>query len=712
MIGWRPSSWKPVYWTHDARPFSARLLATFLCALFVVIRPIANISGSFAFLVLVFKTLSYFPAAGIGSQIETAGILALGIILAIAYTNVSLTICWAISRTYGGDSVPARAVAALALIFYMFTNGYIFSRFPRIRTVCRITGFIAIWTLTRDVGETTLSVENVLELGFPAICADALCLMSSLLLLPFEPTILPDRVIAALSTVQRILHLALDQTLDHTTLAHAEIESLRAKLFVQVLDVGEGYTQAQFEITVARLDSVLLRDYVQIVERLRRHVSWGLSDFTVHTHSEANFRQFLNRVESSARTLLTETLAGLTMTERVLARAYELRRPEAHSGPRIITIEMCHTARLNLLHASRVLRHELEKALSELEAFSPDDDECEAGVFHRDIFCLSLFMISVIEVAAETERALTAAQEALRVYAVSRVHIRFPQLSRLWSGLAYQSPLLEGLMADDDEGIQAGPTRSEVKQGLYETQEGTQVTPFTNNPLAFFRDIVLHLWRSLPLISVRLGLARLLKALWHNGHMRYGFKLALGTFLLALPAYFPLGNSGREWFDNSHGQWIVISFMYVLETETGTTIRAGWLRILGTVCGALYGYAAYYICHNNPIALVVLITLWEIPCSYVIQRTPGQGAGVVAGLTVPIVLFPLYLGYDSSPIGTLALNRPLNIAIGIVASLVINHIVFPRHARVIFMAHLATVLQQLSQLYLALSRDQDQAGNP
>ncbi|KZT52484.1 hypothetical protein CALCODRAFT_89644 [Calocera cornea HHB12733] len=702
MIGWRPTAWKPAYWTHDARPFAARLLATFLCALFVVIRPIANVSGSFAFLVLVFKTLSYFPASGIGSQIETASMLAAGIVLVIAYANVALVICWAISRTHGDDSVAARAVAALALILYMFANGYIFSRFPRIRTVCRITSFIAIWILTRDVGQTTLTVENVLELGFPAICADGLCLFSSLLLLPFEPTILPDRVIAALSTVQQILHLALDQTLDHTKSAHAEIESLRAKLFVQALDVGEGYTQAQFEITVARLDSVLLRDYVHIVERLRRHVSWGLSDFTVHVHSDPNFGRFLGRVEPSARVLLTETLAGLTMTQRVVARAYELHHPEAHTGPRIITIDMCHNARLALLHSSRILRHDLEKALSELEAFAPE--ESSEDVFHRDIFCLSLFMISIIEIAAETERALTTAEEALRVYAKSRVQIRFPQLSRLWSGIAYQSPLLEGLVADDDEGIQAGPTRSEVKQGLFETQEATKILPFRSNPLSFARGLLLRIWRSLPVISLRLGLARLIRALWHNMHMRYGFKLALGTMLLALPAYFPLGNPGRTWFDNSHGQWIVISFMFVLETETGTTIRSGWLRILGTICGAVYGYVTYYICHSNPVALVVVITLWEIPCSYIIQRTAGQGAGVVAGLTVPIVLFPLYLGYDSTPIGSLALNRPLNITLGIVASLLVNHLIFPRHARVIFMTHLATVLQQLSQLYLALSR--------
>jgi hypothetical protein len=32
-------------------------------------------------------------------------------------------------------------------------------------------------------------------------------------------------------------------------------------------------------------------------------------------------------------------------------------------------------------------------------------------------------------------------------------------------------------------------------------------------------------------------------------------------------------STGRKWFQLSYGQWMVISFVWVLETNTGATVR-------------------------------------------------------------------------------------------------------------------------------------------
>jgi hypothetical protein len=66
---------------------------------------------------------------------------------------------------------------------------------------------------------------------------------------------------------------------------------------------------------------------------------------------------------------------------------------------------------------------------------------------------------------------------------------------------------------------------------------------------------------------------------------------------------------GQRWFAQAHGQWMIISYVWVLETNTGATWRVASLRIvrlggrhsrtfypphilcqIGTILGAVYAY--------------------------------------------------------------------------------------------------------------------------
>lgn len=48
--------------------------------------------------------------------------------------------------------------------------------------------------------------------------------------------------------------------------------------------------------------------------------------------------------------------------------------------------------------------------------------------------------------------------------------------------------------------------------------------------------------------------------------------------------------------------------------------------------------------------------------------------------------------------------RSLQISIGIIAALVINHVVYPKHVRVLFLSGMARVLEDVRELYSGLSR--------
>ncbi len=124
---------------------------------------------------------------------------------------------------------------------------------------------------------------------------------------------------------------------------------------------------------------------------------------------------------------------------------------------------------------------------------------------------------------------------------------------------------------------------------------------------------------------LRMRCSRAIHSFKHSRHLRYALKNGVGVLLLSLPAFLRYGSQGQHslvnciclglqlhdtlgnrWFSKYHGQWvrvrvwaefwlhlltdnsqIVVTYIFVLETNTGATIRVGGLRLLGTFLGAL-----------------------------------------------------------------------------------------------------------------------------
>lgn len=215
-----------------------------------------------------------------------------------------------------------------------------------------------------------------------------------------------------------------------------------------------------------------------------------------------------------------------------------------------------------------------------------------------------------------------------------------------------------------------------------------------------------NIWRDRRILQIRLCASKIIRAIQHSSHLRHALKNAFGVTLLGLPAFLPTGSAGRELFLNGHGQWALLSYVWVLETNTGATWRVGYLRLSGTVIGMIYAYITWLICHVNPYGLVAMITLADIPISWLIINTSIPSLGVVCNITLPPIVFSQYLTPSQErPIIELALIRGLTISLGIIAALIMNSLVFPRHCRVLFLNHTSRTLGLLSQLYLTLGRD-------
>ncbi|KAJ9092812.1 hypothetical protein QFC21_006688 [Naganishia friedmannii] len=209
-------------------------------------------------------------------------------------------------------------------------------------------------------------------------------------------------------------------------------------------------------------------------------------------------------------------------------------------------------------------------------------------------------------------------------------------------------------------------------------------------------------WTSERTLQRRIRLSKWISKAKHSKHNHYAFKLALGGMLLALPAFLPLGSRGRNWFTESKGQWALISYLYVLDITTGATFRVGIWRLIGTITGAI-GYLA---ARGTLYGLVTVMTVASLPIAWIMLYSTYPGIGIVAGITLPPILFIPYLAELSySQVIFIALWRAEQVALGIVVAFLINSFIFPYHARVRYFFVLATTMDRLAELYLTMSRD-------
>lgn len=377
----------------------------------------------------------------------------------------------------------------------------------------------------------------------------------------------------------------------------------------------------------------------------------------------------------------------------------------------------------------------------------------DATAHHRQLFRKSLYATSLLHISSEILRALVLINSVLELHMNSRPRIFFLRPSWLWLGMSpralvvertnedtnpeQDSPTCQNRSANDDDlGAGVGLSVQEARQGLFQRRDSVLLLSpavHVEHPAPLRKKIkqwwhtvratrvtwtsirrgmynLLHLprrvleihWNRAKVLTFRAKLSRLLRRIQHSKHARHAIKNAVGVTLLAVPGFLPLGSPGRNYFVSERGAWAIISFMYVLEPNTALTWRVGIMRLCGTFIGAVYAYVTWAICRNNPYGLVAMVTASEIMLTWLV-RSSTPGVGIVASVTIPPILFTPYLGLPHPSVIGLAALRGLQISIGIVAAILINHLLFPRHCRVIFLSGMAQALASLTQLYLHLS---------
>lgn len=148
-----------------------------------------------------------------------------------------------------------------------------------------------------------------------------------------------------------------------------------------------------------------------------------------------------------------------------------------------------------------------------------------------------------------------------------------------------------------------------------------------------------------------------------NVNWKHGVKTTIAAALCLLLARF---------LRLHQGYWACISAIVVMQSETSATLLASRDRLVGTALGALVGWAASFFWHGQ-LALYALVIFI---CMTLPQALGFKVAGRLAGVAATIVL----LVPSAARYSKIALDRFIEVSLGIVVTLLVSHIIWPKTA--------------------------------
>lgn len=168
----------------------------------------------------------------------------------------------------------------------------------------------------------------------------------------------------------------------------------------------------------------------------------------------------------------------------------------------------------------------------------------------------------------------------------------------------------------------------------------------------------------------------------------------VGSFKTALASL--IGIRIGEIFHLAMPQWILITIVVIMATNIriGGAIRKSYFRLLGTIIGAfLAGIALFFIGNHPNIIHFILILLIGV-FAYLASSSTDIAQFGLLGATTMIMILDI-----QAPTLKTAVDRTLEIFLGILIAILVSRFVFPRHAKKLLRVSITNTLHQFQALF-------------
>ncbi|KAE8222433.1 hypothetical protein CF319_g4363 [Tilletia indica] len=483
LVGFIGAAWKHVRLALPA------LVASFLLSVLVLVRPVSDWMGPFAFLVFFHLHLFFFPSPlTVGENIQSS---LLGLLGSLVGCGVGLLIV-SCGLWIDGDQQPeprhlrytpyatngSRAFAACALILVSFLNGLLSSAVPRFKNFSRICLFNLSWIITRGSVDRTTNYKIFSEFFHPSVISAGVGILANILIFPRSGhSVFTEQLLNNFELIGKLVDdsTKLFFTEQYTSRSRQEIVDLRTKFTAAVARLALNFEAASAEVALVRIP---VSAYGPLIKALQRSRGWIASGVEVEVDEERTSPGAggLTELEGPVRALAVETKQSFDLI-RVCLLSFEGRQLDPESplfgsdqsellksvleGDIKADPGLAHRAILQQRHdltaAVDRLRHELQTVLDvttpqlqELSASATtfrSSQNVEANrhsrtgsiteeqaqlkpshtIYNNRMYAASYLILCLIEIAQACLHALITTQNLLRLWSgTTRRHIQWP----------------------------------------------------------------------------------------------------------------------------------------------------------------------------------------------------------------------------------------------------------------------------------------------
>ena len=177
---------------------------------------------------------------------------------------------------------------------------------------------------------------------------------------------------------------------------------------------------------------------------------------------------------------------------------------------------------------------------------------------------------------------------------------------------------------------------------------------------------------------------------------RFALKVAITTSLLSVPAWL---SQSRGWWNTNEIWWAVVIVWVMSHPRVAGNLQDLVTRALLAVLGAVWGGLSYGAGNGNPYVMAVFAAIYMIPMIYRYTQSSHPRSGIVGCISFVVVSLGAKTADGLPSVFQIAWTRGLACAIGVIAAVVVNWILWPFVARHELRKALSAMLVYSSIIY-------------
>ncbi|KAL7622397.1 Zinc finger protein containing five transmembrane domains [Parahypoxylon ruwenzoriense] len=688
-------------------------LAFFIAYILCLISPVRDTLGRYSYITVISTILNH-PSRTLGAQVDGTILTIVGTATGLGWGAFGLWVSTATATariSYGG-------VLAIFLFLYIFAIACIRSYYIRTYQAVICAGIAISYTCLAEVSGNRVSWSKLLDYGIPWVLGQAICLVVCI-------TVVPDAGARPLAVA---LHQAFTVMLEGLELTRGGSMRTRRRLAQTFISMSQAYRDLVIDFSITLFDPkdvLALRNHIQgvirallslhsetkILDRFKE-TPWNTVDQVQSTSDEfvVDMGEKSSVPESDHERRLANFVASnlAEPTERLLASMkFSLQSCDA------VLMEMCgHRQYLGPpKNVSNDVLGWLVKLRRHIIAFGNYQDGVLESKSLSSKYAESPDVVRLFAYCRLVHQAATAI-EALLVK-VNEMQQRKPEYPNFhlpsypfWKAIHRSNAQVR----HDRGGVTAGSYFKSFSDIAVIIQKITsqEYQPLPRDEESTNKD---HDSSYATMMADELEdegsvkKNRLRHEIWSFLHRlqgfetRFGLKTAMITSLLSIPAWL---YKGHVWWDSYEVWWGVVMAWLIMGPRTGGNIQDLFTRAFCAVLGSLWAGLSYAAGKGNPYVIAVFAVIFMLPMIYRYTQSTHPRSGLVGCISFTVISLAEVTAEGKPSPAMVAATHGVAMVIGVVASIIVNWVLWPFVARHDLRKAVATMMFYCSIVYRSI----------